>query len=110
MLQAKDMSENEGEEVGRIVLAFCQYKEETHTMTVKNDTKLSDIVGTFTDWYVEVRHTPIKLQYIHPGEEFPVSLMKDEDMDHMITIHLLLSKSICKISATVEERNTKRKR
>ena len=105
------MSEVERDDVGRDrIIEFCKVEGEMESIIVKKDTMIDDIVSKLCEGRLEYIEGSLKLYYDHPVEHFSVSIRKDDDLVHMCRVHELLNKRTCKIVATVDEAEKKKKR
>ena len=93
---------------GFSLLAFCQHNGETESLTVTKEMSYAMILSCLQEKGISLSGR-MMLHYDHPVEHFPVSIRNDDDVVHMVRVHEVLKKRICKMSVNSDEPPCSRK-
>ena len=103
------MSEGREDRSGFSLLSFFEYNGAMESLTVTRETTLAGIISCLWEKGISLVGGKM-LQYSHPAEHFPVSIRSDGDIAHMLKVHELVKKYICKMGMSSDEPPSKRRR
>ena len=95
--------------IGFTLLAFCEHNEMMHSIIVTAETTLAVMISSLVAKGLSFEGG-MMLYYTHPTENFPVGIRSDNDIGHMLRVHEVLKKSLCKMSVKFEDAPEKRRR
>ena len=85
---------------GRKVLVTCEYEGELHVINITKESKISEVFTELRERWPEMEPSSTRLQYEAPVEKMLICLLKDADIENMISLHHLLKAEICNVVAT----------
>ena len=91
-------------------LVTCEYKGDMHLIKVLKGATLSNVYCELRGRWPEIDPQSTRLQYEAPIEKMLILLLKDSDVENMLTLHALAKAFICNLVASPTSAGEKRKR